>query len=95
MNKNPILASFFSLIIPGFGQLYCGETKRGLLTLVAAIIIGNANLIFVLLFTQAGIDPSLGWEYWMPRIGHDVVAFWSVVFWVWVIVDAHRCARKA
>ena len=94
MKRNPILASIFSLVIPGLGQLYCRETKRGLLTLIAAIMIGNLNLIFVVLFYLSGAEPSLGWGYWLPRIGHDVIAAWSIVFWVWAIIDAYRCAKK-
>ena len=93
MTKIPIVASIFSLVIPGLGHLCCGDPKRGLLILVAAIIIGNLNLIFIVLFFQAGIDPSLGWKYWLPRIGHDVVVFWSIVFWVWAVIDAYRCAK--
>lgn len=37
---NPILAAILSFIIPGLGQIIAGETKRGLIFLVAAIVLG-------------------------------------------------------
>jgi hypothetical protein len=65
-----------------------------MVTLAAAIIIGNLNLIFILLFLQSTLDKGMGWTYWIPRIGHDVVAACSVVFWIWVVVDAYRCSKS-
>ena len=93
MTRSPILAAFLSLLVPGLGQLYSGRNRRGVFALVAAIVIGNLNLIFLLFFFQAGLNSQIGWKYWIPRIGHDVISFWSIVFWIWVIVDAHRCAK--
>ena len=36
---NPILAAIISFIIPGIGQMYAGDIKRGLIFLVIAIIL--------------------------------------------------------
>ena len=36
--RSPILAGLFSLIIPGTGQIYCGETYRGIAVLICAVI---------------------------------------------------------
>ena len=37
---NPIIAAILSFIIPGLGQIVAGETKKGLIFLVVAIILG-------------------------------------------------------
>ena len=36
---NPIIAAILSFIIPGLGQIVVGDTKKGLIFLVAAIIL--------------------------------------------------------
>jgi TM2 domain-containing membrane protein YozV len=36
---NPILAAIASFIIPGLGQIIAGETQKGLIFLVAAIVL--------------------------------------------------------
>jgi TM2 domain-containing membrane protein YozV len=36
---NPIIAAILSFIIPGLGQIVIGDTKKGLIFLVAAIIL--------------------------------------------------------
>lgn len=94
MKPNPLIAGFLSLLIPGLGQIYSGYRYKGAAILVASIIIGNLNIIFVLVFSIADPDPGVAWAYWIPRIGHDVMSLWSVIFWLWVIVDAYRQASK-
>lgn len=37
---NPIIAAILSFIIPGLGQIIAGETKKGLIFLVVAIVLG-------------------------------------------------------
>ena len=37
---NPILAAILSFIIPGLGQAYAGDIKKGLIFLVVAIVLG-------------------------------------------------------
>jgi TM2 domain-containing membrane protein YozV len=94
MRGSPLIAGLASLLVPGLGQIYCGEGTRGAAILAAAVIIGNLNIIFVLLFAAANPDPGLIWAYWIPRIGHDLMSAWSIVFWGWAVVDAVRLARK-
>ncbi len=36
---NPIVAAVASFIIPGIGQIYVGETQKGIIFLVIAIIL--------------------------------------------------------
>jgi TM2 domain-containing membrane protein YozV len=91
--RNPFVAGLLSLLIPGLGQIYGGEGSRGAAILAAAIVIGSLNLLFLPLFVLADPDPGVVWTYWIPRIGHDVVSLWSVVFWIWAVVDAYRLTK--
>lgn len=94
MKKKAIFAGILSLIIPGLGQIYCKESKRGAAILIAVIIVGNLNSIFLPIFTLAKPDPELFWAHWLPRIIHDVMAFYGIVFWIWQVVDAIVIASK-
>lgn len=95
MNHNPIIAGILSLLVPGLGQIYSGESTKGAAIIVAAIVIANLNIIVLPLISMANPvvpegtpDPRRAWSYWIPRIVHDVASFWSIVFWVWAVVDA-------
>ncbi len=94
MKGHPLIAGLLSLFIPGVGQLYCGQGNKGIAILIAAIILGNLNLILLLAFITAKPNPEVIWAYWVPRIGHDVLSFWTIVFWLWVVVDAYLLAKK-
>jgi TM2 domain-containing membrane protein YozV len=94
MKRNPLIAGLLSLLVPGLGQIYGGRGVRGAAILVGAILIGNLNLLFVLAFAIADPDRSVAWGYWLPRIGHDVMAIWSIVFWLWAVVDAYRQVKQ-
>jgi hypothetical protein len=61
---------------------------------VAAIVVGNLNLVLLLAFIAANPYPESGWAYWLPRIGHDVMSVWSIVFWTWAVADAYLTAKK-
>jgi TM2 domain-containing membrane protein YozV len=95
MRRNPIVAGLLSLFIPGLGQMYSGAGNKGAAILAAAIVIGNLNIIFLPAFVAAAPDPEIVWAYWIPRIGHDVMSVWSVVFWLWAVFDAYGNARNA
>lgn len=101
MKRKPVFAGILSLLIPGLGQIYAGESGRGATILVAAIIIGNLNIIILPLISLAnsGLDPNafdsrVLWSYWIPRVGHDLLSVWSIAFWIWAVVDAVSMARK-
>lgn len=93
MRRNPFLAGILSLIVPGLGQIYCGKSNRGAAILVAAIIVGNLNILFVPVFLMADLNPGSGGIYLLLRIGHDVMSFWSIVFWIWAVLDAYFQAK--
>ena len=94
MRRKPIVAGTLSLLVPGLGQMYAGAGNKGAAILAATIIIGNLNLIFIPIFATADPDPGVFWAYWIPRIGHDVMSVWSVLFWMWTVVDAYRLAKN-
>jgi hypothetical protein len=68
--------------------------NRGAAVLVAAIVIGNLNIVFLLVFAATNPNPGKAWAYWIPRVGYDVMSIWSVVFWTWAVVDAYQSAKK-
>ena len=101
MKRNPILASLLSLIIPGLGQIYSGDGKKGAAIIFAAIVIANLNIMILPLIAMANPnlpihanDASAVWKYWIPRITHDVASLWSIAFWIWAVIDAYNDARK-
>jgi TM2 domain-containing membrane protein YozV len=94
MKRHPFVAGFLSLLVPGLGQVYCGAGNKGAAIIAAAVVIGNLNILFLPVFVAASPDPEVVWAYWIPRIGHDVMSLWSVVFWVWAVIDASVLARK-
>jgi hypothetical protein len=101
MKRNPFIAGALSLLVPGLGQIYTGNGDKGAAIIVAAIVVGNLNIIILPLIAMANPKIPTGaptpvtiWAYWIPRVVHDVVSFWSIVFWLWAIGDAISLARK-
>ncbi len=101
MKRKQIIAGILSLVIPGLGQIYRGESNKGALILAAAIVIGNLNIIILPLISIAnpiipptGSDTKALWAYWIPRAFHDVLSFWSIVFWLWAAMDAFVLPNK-
>lgn len=94
MKRIPFVAGLLSLLVPGLGQIYAGKGDKGAAILAAAIVIGNLNIIFLPVFVAANPDPAVAWAYWIPRVGHDVMSLWSIVFWLWSVVDAYRIAKQ-
>lgn len=88
-------------MVPGLGQIVAGEGVRGGAILVGAIVVGNLNILILPLIAIANPAVPTGppddvtlWAYWIPRVVHDVVSFWSIVFWAWTVTDAVSIARK-
>jgi len=95
MKRNAFIAALLSLIIPGLGQIYGGEGKKGAAIIFAAIVIANLNIIILPLIAMANPnlpmhpnDANEVWKYWIPRITHDVASLWSITFWLWAVIDA-------
>lgn len=93
MKRNPFLASVMSLFIPGMGQIYGGKVGRGAAFLLAFIIVGNLNAIWLSVFAGAQTDLSF-FSYTFPRMLHDIFAIYGIIFWLWQVVDAYLVAKK-
>jgi len=99
MKRNPVLAGLLSLLVPGLGQIYGGESNKGGAIVFGAIVIANLNIIILPLISVANPTIPMGapdarsiWAYFIPRVVHDVASLWSVVYWVWAVVDAVKIA---
>jgi phosphonate transport system permease protein len=82
---NPLLIGFFSLVVPGAGQVVLNKRNRGLAILVAMLVHGY--LIFWALdnfqvgeLTAGGVRAS-----WLALI--------LAMFWAWNVQDAYRLAQ--
>jgi TM2 domain-containing membrane protein YozV len=101
MRHNPLFAGILSLLVPGLGQICGGESNKGAAIIAAAIVIVNLNIIILPLISMANPviatatpDAREIWAYWIPRIGHDVLSFWSVAFWIWAVFDAVSISKR-
>jgi TM2 domain-containing membrane protein YozV len=94
MSRSALLASVLSLLVPGLGQIYAREGGRGAAILLAAIIIGNLNAIWLSLYGLTSPGPNALWTYQLPRILHDLFAAYSVVFYIWQSADAYQQAKS-
>ena len=91
--RNPYLAGLLSIPVPGLGQIYAGKGERGAAILIAAIIVGNLNAIWLSLY--AAVDPGTNafWAHALPRILHDLFAAYGVIFLIWQVADAYQLAK--
>ena len=90
MSRNPLLASVLSLLVPGLGQIYGGKVERGAAILIAVIIAGNLNAIWLSLAVTTNPGPQPFYSHMLPRILHYLFAAYGVVFWIWQVVDAYQ-----
>jgi len=76
---NALLASVFSLLVPGAGQLYLRKRARAL-----AILAGVLVLAYLINWadTNFKIEATVNWLW-----------FVFVLFWLWNVFDAYRLAR--
>jgi hypothetical protein len=94
VSRNAYLASGHSLLVPGLGQVYSGRSDRGAAILIATIIVGNLNAIWLSLHAEPSPKPEVFWAYALPRILHDLFAAYGGIFWIWQVVDAYQQAQQ-
>jgi len=96
MKPNPILAGVLSALVPGLGQMVSGQSVRGASILIAVIVVGNLNAIWLSTFAlSTSVTDSLeSWASVLPRALHDLFAVYGVVFLVWQIIDAYLMAKN-
>lgn len=100
MKRDQITAGILSLGVPGLGQMYKGHGSRGAIVLFGAIVISSLDIMILPLISMANpiVPPAAGdvrglWAYWIPRIVHDILAVWSIIFWLWAAWDAASIER--
>jgi len=93
MKHSPWLACLLSVLFPGLGQVYIGKRALGAAFMLAFIVIGILNAIWLSIYAGAQTDLSF-FGHTFPRLLHDVFAFYGVVFWGWQVFDAYRIARQ-
>lgn len=84
-----------SVLFPGLGQVYAGKRALGAAFMLAFIIIGNLNAIWLSVYAASSTAAVTFHGHTLPRILHDVFAFYGIVFWIWQAVDAYRLARQS
>lgn len=77
--RNPILAFLFSLFFYGFGQVYNGQIKKGIIFLLIEL-----TLPFIFGFTRLGV-------FFIGFISILIIGF---AFRIYVIYDATKTAKK-
>lgn len=96
MKHNPIMLGVLSALVPGLGQMLAGKSARGAAILIAVIVVGNLNAIWLSMFAlSTGMTDSL--EFWssvFPRVLHDLFAVYGVIFLIWQIMDAYLLAKN-
>jgi|GEM_PF-3830359 len=78
--KDPFIALILSLILPGLGHIYAGESSKGLIYL----------LIYIGIFVVAGIllfSTLLGWGWWLGWL-------LGFAFAIWVALDSMQAAKR-
>ena len=93
MTRKPILATLLSLFVPGLGQICSGKSERGAIILIAAILVGNLNILWLSLYDLTSPGANAFWASTLPKILHDVFAAWSLVFYIWQALDAFHQVR--
>jgi len=79
MKRKPWLASLLSLLLPGLGQVYIGRRALGAAFMLAFIIIGNLNAMWLCIYFGTQTDLSF-MSQTFPRLLHDVFAFYGIIF---------------
>ena len=95
MTKSPALAGVLSLFIPGIGQIYAGKSGRGAAILIAVIVVGNLTTIWLSLYGLTAPVVGAPWLSEAPRILHDLLGFYGLVFWIWQVFDAYRQVKRS
>ena len=93
MKRSPWFAGLLSILFPGLGQVYAGKRALGAAFMLAFIVIGNLNALWLSIYVGAQTDLSF-YSDTLPRVLHDIFAFYGIIFWIWTAIDAHRLARR-
>ena len=67
MKQNPWLTDVLSLVFPGLCQIYVGKRALGAAFMLAFIVIGNLNAIWLSIYAGAQTDLSF-FSHTFPRL---------------------------
>ena len=81
MKRNPVIAGFLSLLVPGLGQIYAGKGNKGGAIIAAGFFVYASVEIFVMVFQ---VPPPYPMEILIPQILALIVAYF-LVFYLWRI----------
>ncbi|MEW6542832.1 MAG: hypothetical protein AB1411_04390 [Nitrospirota bacterium] len=92
-SKNPTVAGILSGLMPGLGQFYCRQWKKGAGFLVGAIVVDaalgvSAGFLKLLQTGGMGLTPDEATSILLRSLPFLALALWSVV-------DAVRTARRS
>jgi hypothetical protein len=94
MRKNPWIAGLLSLVFLGLGHVYVGKKALGVALMIAFIVIGNLNALWLSTYALAPADSGF-FGLTLPRLLHDIFAFYGIALWIWAIIDSVRLAKQA
>ncbi len=80
--KIPILAAFLSFIIPGAGQMYNQEIRKGIIYLIISIVV--PILALYLLYENKNMYIA---------IFANLILIAYLIFYIYIIVEAYRIAK--
>jgi len=90
--KNPWIAGSLSLLFLGMGHVYVDKRVLGAALMLAFIIIGSINALWLSTYAITPVDSGF-FGLTFPRVLHDIFAFYSIAFWIWAIVDSVHLAK--
>lgn len=85
-NKNPIVATILSLLIPGAGQLYLGERMVALAIFVTTVVMG-----FLIWFCLENFRVG---RFFLGTVETSWIWVLFAAYWLWNAWDANRRARN-
>lgn len=80
--KNPILAAFLSFLVPGTGQMYNREIRKGIIYLLISIFVPIVALS--LLYENENMTIA---------IFANIIMIIYIVIYIYIIVDAYKIAK--
>lgn len=83
--KSPLFALFLSFLIPGLGQIYNGQIIKGILFIIAYIVVWGS--ILGVYFAGAAVTMGAGLICCLP------VFIIPLIIWVYTMMDALKTAR--
>jgi hypothetical protein len=94
MRKNPWIAGLLSLVFLGLGHVYVGKKALGVALMIAFIVIGNLNALWLSAYALTPADSGF-FSLTLPRLLHDIFAFYGIALWIWGIIDSVTLAKQA